>query len=79
MEEYKIKGWIARDKHTQNAARSDLYLFSQRPEWSESQSSWLALSAFLLFPIPQKWFPELKHTDEPIEVELIIKQRVEEQ
>lgn len=73
MEEYKIKGWIARDKHTQNAARSDLYLFSQRPEWSESQSSWLALSAFFLFPIPSKWFPEMKYTDEPVEVELTIK------
>lgn len=69
MEEYKIKGWIARDK---TRITTDLYLYQQKPKFNELFEGWdTSESAYM--KLPSDWFPDLKYTDEPIEVELTIK------
>ena len=75
MEEYKIKGYVARDKYP--ALGSDLFLYSTKPVWDDSVEMWIANRDFVS-RLPQKMYPELKYTDEPIEVEMIIRPKHEE-
>ena len=75
MEEYKIKGYVARDKYP--ASGSDLFLYSTKPVWDDYVGMWIANRDFVS-RLPQEMYPELKYTDEPIEVEMIIRPKHEE-
>ena len=72
MCEFKIKGYVARDKDP--GVYSDLYLYYNKPTWDEKCQYWTSKSESIK-TLPQEWFPELKYTDEPMEVELSIKQK----
>lgn len=72
MKEYTIKGYVARDKDP--GVYSDLYLYYNKPTWIEKARIWTTKGESVK-TLPQEWFPELKYTDGPIEVELTIKQK----
>ena len=63
-EEYKIKGWVARDSN------GSLTLCKVRPSRYENDC-WVDAEEY--FPLDSQIFPYLKWEDEPIEVELTIK------
>ena len=75
MKEYKIKGYVARDKNP--ALGSDLFLYSTKPEWDDVVEMWIANRDFVS-GLPQEMYPNLKYTDQPIEVELVIRPKHEE-
>ena len=66
--EYKIKGWVARDKGENGMG--ELYFGKEKPTWFIDIWTYFGDN---LMKLPTDWFPELKYTDEPIEVELTIK------
>ena len=68
-EEYKIKGWVARDKYFDPLFGNGLILHSQKP--TRDRNEWSGES--ILIHLPNRLFPDLSFDDEPIEVELIIK------
>ena len=70
MDEYKIKGYAARDNGENGMG--ELYVGAQKPIWDEEMGMWDYYYDHSM-NLPNDWFPELKHTDEPIEVELTIK------
>lgn len=63
-EEYKIKGWVARDSD------GSLTLCKVKPSRYEN-GCWVSGEEY--FPLRRALFPELSFDDEPIEVELTIK------
>lgn len=71
-QEYKIKGWVARDQLI-GEDKTDLYFGYEKPKRIESGQyiTWWGFGDFI--SLPKKMFPSLSCTDEPIEVELTIK------
>ena len=69
MEEYKMKGYIARDKYNGESG-SNLHLGKMQPKYDKFCGAWHDFGEFMA--LPKEWFPELKYTDEPIEVNIII-------
>ena len=71
---YTLKGWVARDECSGD--ESNLYIGQQKPKRIENTApgfgSWCDYGEFMA--LPQEWFPELKYSDVPIEVEIIIKE-----
>lgn len=69
MEEIKIKGWIARDKS------GDIHFFNVKP-YREYPVLWWQTNVDIddMFYLPPESFPEVKWEDEPVEVEIAIKQ-----
>lgn len=63
-EEYKIKGWVARDSD------GSLTLCKAKPQ-RYMNDCWVNAEEY--FPLGSQIFPELTFEDEPIEVELTIK------
>ena len=68
-EEYKIKGWVARDQQVDGFWGNGLILHHSKPtrEGNEWSSKTIAMH------LPLNFFPELTWESEPIEVELTIK------
>lgn len=68
-EEYKIKGWVARDQQVDSFYGNGLILHHSKPirEGNEWSSKTIAMH------LPFNFFPELTWESEPIEVELTIK------
>lgn len=62
-QEYKIKGWVARDSFGR------VFLFKSKP--IRSNGTWI--SALDYYSLLRSDFPELTWEDEPIEVEFTIK------
>lgn len=76
-QEYKIKGWVVRDKDDYTAMYlSKDKLVRGKTEWNEygvtSVNGEIKGSSFLC-TLPYNLLPDLNFEDEPIEVELIIK------
>ena len=69
MSEYKLKGYVARDKA---GAPTNLFLYLIKPKLSEVYEGWVVYDSIAM-GLNKDWFPELKWSDEPIEVELTIK------
>lgn len=67
--EYKIKGYVARDKV---GTQTNLFLYFMKPKFSEVYEGWDVYDSIAI-GLNKDWFPELKHTDESIEVELTIR------
>lgn len=70
MSEYKLKGYVARDKGENGIG--EVYFGTEKPTWDDGMGFWYDFGDNAMH-LPNDWFPELKHTDEPIEVELTIK------
>ena len=74
MAEYKLKGWVARDECSGD--ESNLYLGQNKPRRipnaAQGFGMWCDYGEFMA--LPQEMFPQLTYRDEPIEVEIIIKQ-----
>lgn len=68
-EEYKIKGWVARDKNVDAFRGNGLILHHSKPTREGSEWS----SNTIMMHLPIKFFPELTWESEPIEVELIVR------
>lgn len=66
MENVKIKGWVARDKDYM------LHFFKTKPLKYEEFGEWS--NASIRYLIPSELCDELSWRDEPLEVELTIKQ-----
>ena len=64
MKQYKIKGYVARDKD------GDVYFGTNKPKWYEHFAMWCDFGDSI--QLPSDWFPELKYTDEPVETELML-------
>lgn len=76
MEEYKIKGYVARDMDVH--ITTDLFLyFGHKPQWQKFAMRWGEIWEDTR-RLPKEWFPNLKYTDQPIEVEIIIRPKHEE-
>ena len=75
MAEYKIQGWVARDEVSND--ESNLYLGVQKPrridDCEPGFGMWVDLGEFM--QLPKDMFPKLTYNDDPIEVEIIIKQK----
>ena len=71
MTEYKLKAFVARDAC--KGDKSDLYIGQNKPKLSGEFPFmvWVDFGEFMA--LPEELFPELKHTDEPIEVEVTIR------
>ena len=71
-EEYKIKGWVARDQ-VEGKDGTNLYLGYNKPRkcGKEPFVIWCDYGDFI--SLPKAMFPDLSFDDEPIEVELTIK------
>lgn len=67
-QEYKIKGWVARDKYFDPLFGNGLILHSHKP--TRDGNEWSGES--ILIHLPNRLFPDLSFDDEPIEVELTI-------
>ena len=68
--EYKLKGYVARD-YGENGM-GELCFGTEKPIWVEELGMWTDFGDNLM-KLPTDWLMDLKHTDEPIEVELTIK------
>ena len=64
MKQYKIKGYVAKDKD------GDVYFGTDKPNWWEIFEMWSDFGNSI--QLPSDWFPELKYTDEPVETELML-------
>lgn len=64
-QEYKIKGWVARDKRN-----NEISVYAEKPLRADC---WWALNGGGYITLNENTFPELTWEDEPIEVELTIK------
>lgn len=71
-EEYKIKGWVARDQ-IEGKDGTNLYLGYKKPRQFGEQPfvMWHDYGDFI--SLPEEMFPDLSFDDEPIEVEVTIK------
>ena len=73
MAEYKIKGWAARDKWS---GESNLYIGYKKPkrilDTDPGFGMWCDFGEFM--ELPKDMFPNLKWEDEPIKVEITIKE-----
>lgn len=73
MVEYKLQGWVSRDKYP--VYHSNLYVSQQKPNRDisaeEDSCMWVDCGEFMA--LPPGFFPQLTYKDEPIEVEIIIK------
>ena len=71
-EEYKIKGWVARDR-AEGEDGTNLYFGWKKPKrlGDESFITWVDFGDFI--SLPKEMFPNLTWEDEPSEVELTIK------
>ena len=71
----KLKCWIARDEYSGD--ESDLYIGQQKPRrvpgTAPGFGMWCDYEEFMA--LPTDMFPELTYSDEPIEVELIIRKK----
>ena len=82
MEEYKIRGFVARD--STRGDESDLYIGTNKPHRQNcvdddsyaTHIKWVGFGEFMA--IPSSMFPDLNPTDEPIEVEITIKKKTTE-
>lgn len=70
MNEYRLKGYVARDKGENGMG--EVYFGNEKPTLVEVIDMWTDFGDNLM-KLPTDWFPDLKYTDEPIEVELTIK------
>lgn len=71
-QEYKIKGWVARDQ-VMGEDKTDLYFGFEKPKMKGSGQiiTWVGFGDFI--SLPNNMFPSLSCKDGPLEVELIIK------
>lgn len=73
MEEYRITGFVARDKEDPYVNRdSNLFFGQKKPYFDEDLEMWCDFGEFVT-SLPKEWYPNLKYTDNPIEVEVIIR------
>lgn len=72
MNEYKIKGWVARDQNVGEDG-TNLYFGYEKPKRIASGQyiTWVGFGDFI--SLPKDMFQSLTCKDEPIEVELTIK------
>ncbi len=77
MNEEIIKGWVARDRI--EGEISDLYIGQNKPRriGEEPFGMWVDFGEFMA--LPHEIFPDLKWEDEPIEVEIVIRKKENEQ
>lgn len=69
-----IQGWVSRDKEwDKDLFDSDLYLSAEKPKRDEYCGAWTNMGANI--PLNTNLFPDLTWSDEPQEVELIIKRK----
>ena len=77
-EEYKLQGWIARDECS--GEESDLYIGQQKPKRISNDEPgfgmWCDFGEFMA--LPTDMFPQLTYKDEPVQVEIIIKTKEDE-
>lgn len=77
MADYKLQGWVARDECSGD--ESNLYIGQQKPKRIADSAPgfgmWCDYGEFMA--LPAEMFPELSYKDEPVEVEIIIKQMKE--
>lgn len=66
-----FSGWLARDSREDPVFGLGLFLHHTKP--IRDIDSWSGLT--IMMPLPWDSFPGLKWEDEPIEVEIIIKQK----
>lgn len=66
MKQYKIKGYVAKDKD------GDVFFGTNKPNWYEDMGIWNDFGEII--QLPPDWFPGLKYTDEPVETELMLMQ-----
>jgi len=66
MKQYKIKGYVAKDKD------GVVFFGTNKPNWYEDMGIWCDFGENI--QLPSDWFPELKYTDEPVETELMLVQ-----
>lgn len=71
-EEYKIKGWVARDQNIGEDG-TNLYLGYKKPRQCGEQPFVIYCDYGDFISLPKEMFPSLAYNDEPIEVELTIK------
>lgn len=78
----KLKGWIARNRFVQWTSKGpnfdglgDLNFFVNKPKREGTDGWWWNVKGDKL-KLNENSFPKLKWTDEPIEVQLTIKQTV---
>lgn len=71
-QEYKIKGWVARDQD-EGLYGSNLYFGYEKPRKIGKEPFVIWGNFGDCISIPKDMFPELTCEDEPIEVELTIK------
>lgn len=71
-QEYKIKGWVARDQNVGEDG-TNLYFGYRKPKrlGAEPFITWGDYGDFI--GLPKDMFPSLTYNNEPIEVELTIK------
>lgn len=77
MKEETIKGWVARDRI--KGETSNLYIGQNKPRriGEEPFGMWVDFGEFMA--LPHEMFHDLKWEDEPIEVEIVIRKKEEEQ
>ena len=66
MKQYKMKGYVAKDKD------GSVFFGTNKPNWHEDMEIWCDFRENI--QLPSDWFPELKYTDEPVETELMLVQ-----
>ena len=75
MEEYKINVWLARDGSSEDFcddANDLLWLFDKKPYRIEPAQEWFT-DGTVQIPLPKNWFAKVNFSNEPIEVEVIVK------
>lgn len=69
-----IQGWVCRDKEWDKSIfTSDLFLAMEKPKRNEGMGMWYDLGKYI--PLNTDLFPDLTWSDEPQEVELVIKRK----
>ena len=67
MKQYKMKGYVAKDKD------GEVYFGTNKPNWHKIFEMWTDFGIQNI-QLPSDRFPELKYTDEPVETELMLVQ-----
>lgn len=70
MAEYKMKGWVAQD--SESMSDTNLYFGTLKPRRTLGGWFWYCFEDHL--GLPKEMFPNLKWEDEPLKVELTIKE-----
>lgn len=72
----KIKGFVVRDGDYGTGEKGQLFLSFEKPRRfvDRNVKYWHLYPSNKLIQIPKEWFPELSFDDEPINVELTIKE-----